>query len=44
MNRHYAGLDSEGRPTAWADGCSSWTATSQGGRRATWEHMELVEA
>jgi hypothetical protein len=39
LNRHFAGLSSKGKPTAWANGTTSWTAEDS----STWDFMELAE-
>ena len=37
--RHFAGLDYDGRPMAWMDGCTSFTTHS----RAPWFQAKLAE-
>jgi hypothetical protein len=36
--RHFAGLDTDGRPMAWETGRTSWTSPPED--RSTWDHME----
>ena len=38
-NRYFAGVNSQGEPTAWVDGATSWSAEDA----STWDFMELVE-
>ena len=39
VNRYFAGLTSEGKPTAWDGGATSWSAEDA----TPWNIMELVE-
>ncbi len=43
INRHFAGFDESGRPCAWIDGKTSWSADHSSEHcRTPWDFMELV--
>ena len=39
FNRHFAGVSSEGKPTVWINGLTSFTSL----RKDTWDHIELAD-
>jgi hypothetical protein len=40
-NRHFAGVNKEGKPTAWDSGCTSYTANKFS--KSTWNYIERVD-
>lgn len=42
LTRHFAGLDSQGNVTAWADGKTSWTAKGSFSARKAWKFFTDV--
>ncbi len=40
---HFAGISDSGKPMAWEDGKTSWTAEGMACAKEEWDHAELAE-
>lgn len=40
---HFAGISDSGKPMAWEDGKTSWTAEGMAYAKEEWDHAELAE-